>query len=68
MTEKIIEVNGLKKSFNDIEAVKGIDFFVKKGQLFSFLGPNGAGKSTTIKILCTLPIKTTEMFLSTDLN
>ena len=32
----------------------GIDFFVKKGQLFSFLGPNGAGKSTTIKILCTL--------------
>lgn len=54
MTEKIIEVNGLKKSFNNIEAVKGIDFFVKKGQLFSFLGPNGAGKSTTIKILCTL--------------
>ena len=54
MTEKIIEVNGLKKSFNNIEAVKGIDFFVKKGQLFSFLGTNGAGKSTTIKILCTL--------------
>ncbi|WP_294467791.1 ATP-binding cassette domain-containing protein [uncultured Anaerofustis sp.] len=54
MTEKIIEVKGLKKSFNDIEAIKGIDFFVKKGQLFSFLGPNGAGKSTTIKILCTL--------------
>lgn len=52
--EKIIEVKGLRKSFDDIEAVKGIDFYVEKGKLFAFLGPNGAGKSTTIDILCTL--------------
>lgn len=49
-----IEVQGLKKSFGKIQAVKGIDFTVKEGQLFAFLGPNGAGKSTTIDMLCTL--------------
>lgn len=52
--ENIIEVTGLKKSYGNIQAVKGIDFSVKKGQLFAFLGPNGAGKSTTVEILCTL--------------
>lgn len=52
--ENIIEVTGLKKSYGNIQAVKGIDFSVKKGQLFAFLGPNGAGKSTTLEILCTL--------------
>ena len=52
--EKIIEVEGLRKSFDDVEAVRGIDFYVEKGKLFAFLGPNGAGKSTTIDILCTL--------------
>lgn len=52
--EKIIEVKGLKKSYNDVEAVKGIDFYVDSGTLFAFLGPNGAGKSTTIDIICTL--------------
>ncbi|MVB11257.1 Daunorubicin/doxorubicin resistance ATP-binding protein DrrA [Caprobacter fermentans] len=51
---KMIEVNGLKKNFGNIEAVKGISFYVERGKLFSFLGPNGAGKSTTIQILCTL--------------
>ncbi len=50
----IIEVSGLKKSYGDVHAVRGIDFFVKKGQLFAFLGPNGAGKSTTVEMLCTL--------------
>ena len=49
----IIEVKGLKKSYGDVKAVKGIDFYVEKGQLFAFLGPNGAGKSTTIDMLCT---------------
>lgn len=52
--EKIIEVNDLKKSYGNIQAVKGISFYVERGKLFSFLGPNGAGKSTTIDILCTL--------------
>ncbi|NLA57573.1 MAG: ABC transporter ATP-binding protein [Firmicutes bacterium] len=52
--KRIIEVEGLKKSYGSIEAVKGIDFFVEEGTLFAFLGPNGAGKSTTIDILSTL--------------
>lgn len=51
--EKIIEVYNLKKSYGDIKAVNGIDFYVEKGKLFAFLGPNGAGKSTTIDIICT---------------
>lgn len=51
---KVIEVQGLKKSYGNVEAVKGIDFYVEQGNLFAFLGPNGAGKSTTIDILCTL--------------
>lgn len=50
----IIEVQNLSKNYGDIQAVKGIDFSVKKGDLFAFLGPNGAGKSTTIEIICTL--------------
>ena len=50
----IIEVNGLKKSYGNLEAVRGIDFYVEAGKLFAFLGPNGAGKSTTIDVLCTL--------------
>lgn len=54
----IIEVKGLTKRFKENEAVKGIDFQVKKGSLFAFLGTNGAGKSTTIEILCTLQEKT----------
>jgi len=52
--DKIIEVAGLKKSYGDVKAVQGIDFYVEKGKLFAFLGPNGAGKSTTIDIICTL--------------
>ncbi|MBM7624633.1 ATP-binding cassette domain-containing protein [Sporohalobacter salinus] len=50
----VIEVNNLAKNFGSIEAVRGINFAVKQGELFGFLGPNGAGKSTTIKMLCTL--------------
>ncbi|MBQ9375703.1 MAG: ATP-binding cassette domain-containing protein [Ruminococcus sp.] len=51
--EHIIEVKDLKKSYGEVRAVKGIDFYVEKGQMFAFLGPNGAGKSTTIDMLCT---------------
>lgn len=50
---KMIEVEGLAKSYGNIKAVKGIDFYVEKSKLFAFLGPNGAGKSTTIEILST---------------
>ena len=56
--EKIIEVKSLTKSYfvqrKEVRAVRGIDFYVEKGTMFSFLGKNGAGKSTTIDILCTL--------------
>ena len=51
--ENIIEVQGLRKNYGDIEAVKGIDFEVESGSFFAFLGPNGAGKSTTIEMMCT---------------
>ncbi|MDR3571502.1 MAG: ATP-binding cassette domain-containing protein [Candidatus Pacebacteria bacterium] len=50
----IIEVQNLKKTFGEFEAVKGISFTVEQGKTFGFLGPNGAGKSTTIKMLTTL--------------
>jgi ABC-2 type transport system ATP-binding protein len=49
-----IEVQDLRKSFGDVEAVRGVDFEVATGEVFGFLGPNGAGKTTTINMLCTL--------------
>jgi ABC-2 type transport system ATP-binding protein len=49
-----IEVNDLRKSFGDVEAVRGVSFEVAAGEIFGFLGPNGAGKTTTINMLCTL--------------
>jgi len=52
--EPAVEVDGLIKKFGDVEAVRGIDFTVRPGEIFGFLGPNGAGKSTTINMLCTL--------------
>jgi ABC-2 type transport system ATP-binding protein len=45
---------GLRKSYGDVEAVRGVDFTVDAGEIFGFLGPNGAGKTTTINMLCTL--------------
>jgi ABC-2 type transport system ATP-binding protein len=49
-----IEVSELRKSFGDVEAVRGVSFEVAAGEIFGFLGPNGAGKTTTINMLCTL--------------
>jgi ABC-2 type transport system ATP-binding protein len=54
MNDCTIRVTGLRKRFGEVEAVKGIDFDVRRGECFGLLGPNGAGKSTTIKILTTL--------------
>jgi ABC-2 type transport system ATP-binding protein len=50
----VIAVSGLVKTYGNIEAVRGIDLAVRRGEIFGFLGPNGAGKSTTISVLCTL--------------
>jgi ABC-2 type transport system ATP-binding protein len=50
----VISVHGLAKSFDGVEAVRGVDFEVERGEVFGFLGPNGAGKTTTINMLCTL--------------
>ena len=46
-----ISVRGLRKSYDGVEAVRGIDFEVAKGEVFGLLGPNGAGKTTTVEIL-----------------
>ena len=50
----MIRVENLTKTFDKVEAVKGISFEVAQGEIFAFLGPNGAGKTTTIKMLTTL--------------
>jgi len=49
-----IEVRGLVKNYDEVQAVRGVDFEVAAGEVFGFLGPNGAGKTTTINMLCTL--------------
>jgi ABC-2 type transport system ATP-binding protein len=53
-TTPAVSVDGLVKSYGEVEAVRGIEFTVGSGEVFGFLGPNGAGKSTTINMLCTL--------------
>ena len=62
ISDLVIETKRLRKTFiskdrggkKEVEAVKGIDLTVRKGEIFGFLGPNGAGKSTTQKMLSTL--------------
>ena len=51
MAEPVIRARGLRKSYGDLEAVRGIDLEVERGEIFAFLGPNGAGKTTTVEIL-----------------
>lgn len=50
-TSPVIQVQSLKKRYDKVEAVKGIDFQVAAGEVFGLLGPNGAGKTSTIEIL-----------------
>jgi len=52
--EPIIVVDGLRRRFGAFEAVRGVSFDVRRGEIFGYLGANGAGKSTTIRILCGL--------------
>ena len=51
MSERVIDVRELRKSYGDVEAVAGIDLHVDRGEVFALLGPNGAGKTTTVEIL-----------------
>lgn len=51
MPEPVISVSGLRVSYGDLEAVKGVDLEVSEGEIFAFLGPNGAGKTTTVSVL-----------------
>lgn len=52
--ENAIEVKDLRKSFKDTDVLKGVDFEVKRGEIFALLGTNGAGKTTAVNILSTL--------------
>ncbi|MCX6319913.1 MAG: ABC transporter ATP-binding protein [Bacteroidetes bacterium] len=58
MSGTIISVKNLVKNYGNFQAVKGISFDVKEGEIFGLLGPNGAGKSTTLEIIETLREKT----------
>ena len=51
MSDPVISIKGLRKSYGETEAVRGIDLEVNRGEVFAFLGPNGAGKTTTVEIL-----------------
>ena len=59
MSEYALEITGLKKVYdNDVQALKGIDLKITKGDFFALLGPNGAGKSSTIGIISSITNKT----------
>jgi ABC-2 type transport system ATP-binding protein len=49
--DAVISIRGLRKTYGKLEAVRGIDLEVERGEIFAFLGPNGAGKTTTVEIL-----------------
>jgi len=50
-TEQVVVASQLVKRFNDVEAVKGVDFTIARGESFGFLGPNGAGKTSTMRMV-----------------
>ena len=53
-TEAAIRVEGLQKSYSDVQVLRGVDFDVARGSIFGLLGSNGAGKTTVVRILSTL--------------
>ena len=54
MNEKMIEVQGVTKSFGDLQVLKGLDLIIYKGEVVSIVGPSGAGKTTLLQIMGTL--------------
>ncbi|MBI5545639.1 MAG: SDR family NAD(P)-dependent oxidoreductase, partial [Deltaproteobacteria bacterium] len=54
MDELVLAVEGLRKRFGVLEAVRGLSFEVRVGEVFGLLGPNGAGKTTAIRMICGL--------------
>jgi ABC-2 type transport system ATP-binding protein len=54
MAENAVVVEGLKKRFDKVTALDGIDFEVASGTVFGLLGPNGAGKTTAVRVLATI--------------
>jgi len=54
-SSQAVEADSLRRTFKGgIDAVRGIDLSIARGEVFGFLGPNGAGKTTTVRMLCTL--------------
>ena len=51
MGENIIEIAGLRKSFDHVEVVKGVDMQVHQGEFLTLLGPSGCGKTTTLRMI-----------------
>lgn len=49
--DDVVSAHGLTKKFSDFEAVRGIEFAIKRGESFGFLGPNGAGKTSTMRMI-----------------
>ena len=54
MNEKMIEIQGVTKSFGQLQVLKGIDLIIHKGEVVSIVGPSGAGKTTLLQIMGTL--------------
>ncbi len=69
MTDDVITVRDLWRSFGDFHAVRDVSFEVRRGEIFGYLGANGAGKSTTIRMLCGLlaPTKGTATVAGVDI-
>src|SRR5215472_14757285 len=68
MSDTIICLDGLTKTYGDFEAVRNLSFRLHRGEIFGFLGANGAGKTTTMRMLCGLVRPTAGEATIDDLN